>query len=793
MFDLFIFPIYIAGGKELADLPGLVASAAPRRVLRNRAGDLLAALLTLPSKNILTAESQQEMLLHLSATYFSTPGSVTSGLRAAAEQINTFILGSNQFDSPAGRPNVGVLNLAVIHGDMLYLSHTGPTHSLIVNSDGVTDFVDLEGAGRGLGVSSSISPRYFTTTVRDGDMILLCPSPPPTWTAALLGGSSKLSLDQFRRRLLAQSPFNMMAAVSQVQSGRAEVHRLRPRIPVEPAPADPYGVIPQSEFESVQPELQTPEVELPAAERSFDGSASVEDFSYGLPETIEQAMPEPIWPLDLVQPDKEREVLPGSRTQDTSLREQEKGVPKDTGEQEVSGFRTIPASELPGPQSAAPESPILDKLSNFVQMLLELPSRLKPKVKPPRVNIRPIRTDPSGSIAASTLLFIALAVPVIVVFISTTVYTQSGRGEQRTNYLLEAQAYALQAAGQIDPEAQRSGWTQSLYYVKKAEEYGRTDETKLLRQQAQTALDSLDSIIRLPVQEAVPDAIPASVNISQIAASSTDVFALDSSQGRVIRFALTGQGYELDPNFICGPGPSGGKIIGALVDIVPLPPNNQYKASVMGMDGSGNLLYCIPGSSPLSTTLAPPSTNWGKITAFTVEESALVILDPISNAVWRTVGDGVGFPNQPHLFFDNEVPNLSDVIDLAVYQDDLLLLRKGGQITRCTFSNFGFSPTRCQDPAGFGDKTGKPIPQFTDVQFTQLATVPPPDPSIYILDVAGPTIYHFSLRLNLQRRLRFQTTDEYSLPDQPVTAFAVAPNRVAWLALGNRIFYTPLP
>lgn len=793
MFDLFVFPIYIAGGKELADLPGLVASAAPRRVLRNRTGDMLAALLTLPSKNILTAESQQEMLLHLSATYFSTPGSVTSGLRAAAEQINTFILGSNQFDSPAGRPNVGVLNLAVIHGDMLYLSHSGPTHSLVVNSDGVTDFVDLEGAGRGLGVSSSIAPRYFTTKLREGDMILLCPSPPPTWTAALLGGSSKLSLDQFRRRLLAQSPFNITASVAQVQSGRSEVHRLRPRIPVEPAPADQYATYPQNENEPIQQEQQTPELDLPELEGLNANETALDDFSSKLPEALEPAMPEPIWPMDTVQPVVEREFAPKTPIEDSSVTTREKDSGTDSKKEEPSGFRIIPASELPGPQSAAQASPILDKLTGFVQILLGLLSRLKPKVKPPKIQIRPIRTDPSGSIAASTLLFIALAIPVLVVFISTTVYTQSGRGEQRTNHLLEAQAYALQAVGQIDPEAQRSGWTQSLYYVKKAEEYGRTDETKMLRQQAQTALDSLDSIIRLPVQEAVPEAIPASVNITQIAASSNDVFALDSTQGRVLRFALTGQGYELDPNFICGPGPSGGKIIGALVDIVPLPINNQFKASVMGMDASGNLLYCIPGAAPLSTTLAPPSTNWGKITTFTVEDSALVILDPISNAVWRTVGDGVGFPNQPHLFFDNDVPNLSDVIDLAVYQDDLLLLRKNGQITRCTFSNFGFSPTRCQDPAGFGDKTGKPIQQFTDVQFTQLATVPPPDPSIYILDVAGPTIYHFSLRLNLQRRLRFQTTDEYSLPDQPVTAFAVAPNRVAWLALGNRVYYTPLP
>jgi hypothetical protein len=133
------------------------------------------------------------------------------------------------------------------------------------------------------------------------------------------------------------------------------------------------------------------------------------------------------------------------------------------------------------------------------------------------------------------------------------------------------------------------------------------------------------------------------------------------------------------------------------------------------------------------------------------------------------------------------------VIDLAIYQDDLLLLRKDGHVARCTFNNFGFSPTRCQDPAGFGDKTGNPISIFPDAQFLQLATVPPPDPSIYLLDTSGPTIYHFSLRLNLQRKIRFQTADEYSIPEQQVTAFTVASNRVAWLALGNRVYYTPMP
>ncbi len=784
MFDLFIFPIHLSGGKELPDLPGLVVSAAPRRVLRNRAGDTLAALLTLPSKNILTAESQQDMLLHLSATYFNTPGSVTSGLRAASEQINTFILGANQFDSPSGRPNVGVLNLVVFHGDTLYILHSGPTHTLVVNPDGVTDYVDLEGAGRGLGVSSSITPRYFTTTIRAGSMVLLCPSPPPTWTPALLAGSSRLNLDQFRRRLLAQSPFNMTAAVAQIQSGRGEVHRLKPRVPQEAAPADPYSE-PQPAPAEPEPTEEAPVTDPVYGEMPLPQFTPAAELPLTIPDAYRfpgQPAGKPEFPVD-DGPDAKSEHAPVETPRPVAVKPKEERI----------GFRTIPASEIPGPQVAAPETPLLDKITRFLQRLIEIPEQVAPKVKPPVIKINPVKTDPSGSIAASTLLFIALAVPVIVVFISTYVYTHDGRGEQRIEYLVQAQAFALQAAGQIDPEAQRSGWTQSLYNVKKAEEYGRTDETRMLREQAQTALDALDSIIRLPVQEAVPDAIPSNISISRIAASTTDVFALDSFQGRVLRFALTGDGYELDPNFNCGPGPSGGKMIGALVDIVTLPPNNEYKASVMGMDADGNLLYCIPGSLPLSSSLAPPDTDWGKITAFTVEEGSLIILDQASNAVWWVAGNGVGFPGQPHLFFNNKIPQLADVIDLAMYQDDLLLLRKDGHVTRCTFNNFSSAPTRCQDPAGFGDKAGKPIALFPDAIFLQLATVPPPDPSIYLLDTNGPTIFHFTLRLNLQRRLRFQTVDQYSLPDKPVTAFDVASNRVAWIAMGNRVFYTPLP
>ena len=175
---------------------------------------------------------------------------------------------------------------------------------------------------------------------------------------------------------------------------------------------------------------------------------------------------------------------------------------------------------------------------------------------------------------------------------------------------------------------------------------------------------------------------------------------------------LSGRSYEYDPNFTCGPGPSGGKIVGHLVGISTLPLNNEFKASVLAIDGAGNLLYCVNGASPLVTTLSPPDNNWGRIASMALVNGNLFVLDIQNNAVWRFDGSGYNFSGRPRLFFGNEVPNLANVVDLTVYQDDLYLLRSDGKMTVCTYSSFEFSPTRCNDPTAYGTRSGpaKSIP-----------------------------------------------------------------------------------
>jgi hypothetical protein len=150
------------------------------------------------------------------------------------------------------------------------------------------------------------------------------------------------------------------------------------------------------------------------------------------------------------------------------------------------------------------------------------------------------------------------------------------------------------------------------------------------------------------------------------------------------------------------------------------------------------------------------------------------------------------FTESPRLFFDEQIPNMADVIDLAVNQNDLYLLHIDGHLTTCVFSELITSPTRCQEPSVFTDprpgrQSGSTI---EDAIFSEIKFSPPPEPSLYLLEPNMRSIYHFSVRLTYDRQYR--SSDP--LPEGPATAFDIDKNnRLAFIALGNQVFYAAKP
>ena len=102
--------------------------------------------------------------------------------------------------------------------------------------------------------------------------------------------------------------------------------------------------------------------------------------------------------------------------------------------------------------------------------------------------------------------------------------------------------------------------------------------------------------MRLPFLPALAEKLPQDAIIKRIVAREGDneLYLLNETDGHVIRTTLTERGYQIDPDFVCEPVPKP-LIVGGLVDIISLPPDDPNNAAIMGMDANGNLMQCVPG------------------------------------------------------------------------------------------------------------------------------------------------------------------------------------------------------
>ncbi len=758
MTDLILYPFYIVNGEAKADLPGLLGTAAPRKAARSRHGDQLVIFLTLAGNAPLTPDGLKQLLAKMNAAYFDFPGSVTSALRAAADTANQYLLERNLRNTSSGRQSTGLLNLAAVHAQSLYLANSGPVYSLSASRGEKTVYHDPSGAGKGLGLSRTTTLRYYQCSMESGLALLLSADP-----VAL---NLPINQPETASRMLAALPqkqASFSAVLIQTAEGEGRVTLQNIPSAAEPAVIEqpvPAAAVEEEPLTAASVETSSPVVEAP-----------VEVEAVPEPVLAAPREPEPIRVSPIPEP------LP---------------APMPVSPRPARRIRPPEAS--PAPAAKAETSATTESVLKAVAKTVDTTRRARQSSARGLASffsrLLPGDSGQPASLSPLTMAFIAVAVPVMVVAAALMVYFEKGRGQQYQTYYEQAVQAASLTQGQNDPAMLRNAWSQALYYLDKAET-ARPEQAEAftLRQQAQQALDSLDGIARLDYQPAILGGLAPEINITSMAVSSSDLFMLDAAKGSVKRAILTGRGYEVDPNFVCNPGPYGSIIVGDLVDIAPMPRGNEFNASLLAVDGSGNLLFCLAGGSPISVPLGSPDNNWGEITAIAYESGVLYVLDPPNNAVWVF---GQGLRDRPSNYFGVSIPPMSDVIDLAVNGDDVYLLHSDGRATFCTASYTGGYETSCTDPAPYTDprpgRESSPV-RLTDTEFTQMRFLPPPDPSLYILDSNSGAIYHFSLRLNLNRQLRSFARPADPFPAGKATAFAVGSNHMAYVAFGNQVFY----
>ena len=395
------------------------------------------------------------------------------------------------------------------------------------------------------------------------------------------------------------------------------------------------------------------------------------------------------------------------------------------------------------------------------------------------------------------LVFIALIIPLLVGTIAVVVYLRFGQSVQFDEYYGQALNARAQAGNETDPIRQRIAWQSVLDFVNKAEEYRVTSESDSLRAEAQSNLDTLLGVVRLEFIPAFTNGLNSSAiaHVSRMAASESDLYMLDSEEGKIMHAAFTGRSLEFDATFNCQPGTYAGYEVGTLVDLLALPKRNAVSATVLGIDATGHLLYCAPGQVPQAIPLPElPNTNWGKVTSFALDNDNLYVLDASARAVWVFVGKDSAFLDSPYFYFSNQIPDsIEHAIDLSVSGDDLYLLHDDGHLSTCIFSRIAETPTRCVDPVNFQD----PFPAHQDINifgqahFTQMSLTTPPNSVILLLDSQNQQVFRFTPRsLELQNQVTGHAGKGNPFQSGAITAMTVSPNYVLYLAINKQVYFT---
>jgi hypothetical protein len=693
-------------------------------------------------------------------------------MRLVVEKINAELMLRNLDSSQDVNRVSASLSLGVLHNQMLFYTHIGSMRSFVITSTQTLDSQEIEPGTRGLGISQNITPRFQQVEISANDVLILTPSAPLTWNATSLSGSAGLSVESLRRRLSNQAGPELKAAVFRFVEGTGKMLPVNMRFAQSEAPdevSQPVAPV-TPPATNVPPILAAVPVDqnVPHAhEKPEPIAAEVPSQPKVVVSTAARAAgePQPGKNFPTAQP-PEREIRP-------SL---ENKTPRPT--RDATGAKQAAAGGMRWLNDAAAHA----RLWIARAIGQTLPSEGEPPVK----------------LSNATMLTISILVPLLIVAVGASYYDRVGRGQEFATALAKAQQYSTTAETQkADPASRLANLQQSIYWLDKAGENGSSAEYTSLRNQVQGGLDELNGLSRLNFVPALDPVLESGVVIRQMVATATDLYLLDGTSGKVLRYFYAGSVFQKDTSFDCGPNASPlGASIGAVVDMVALPSGNSLGATLLVIDQNGTIEYCTPSQAGLSNALIAPDAGWGKLQAITLSQGSLYVLDSAMNMVYRYDGTSTEFPDKPNLFFDEQVPNLGEAIDIEVNGDELYILRSNGEMVECTYSTLkALKATQCQAPAPYGDMRAGQSPQavsFPDAKFIQMHMTQAPDSSLYVLDAAGKTIYHFSLQRNLQRVYLPSFENNATTKLEP-SAFAVSPGRLVFMALQNDVQFSQLP
>ncbi|PKO11295.1 MAG: hypothetical protein CVU40_00710 [Chloroflexi bacterium HGW-Chloroflexi-2] len=819
MFDLFIYPFGFKNNEEYSNLIGYFAGNVHRKATRTRVEDIIVIRFT-PFRKLNVEDEKQinQIVAKTGDQFYKTKGPITTAAKLAGEFFNNLLNQINIINNSQS-PILGSFHLLVLNKDDLYLVLAGGSTSYHLSRTKIEKFEDRTYGIEGVGVGKTIKLRFFHTKINESDRIILTTKSPKTWTKESLFDYQGLSISHLRRSLRQLSQDDFEAVIIQFRSGNGSVHQLK-LDSAEFSFSDIEDM--NSTFQDNQPvdgatisiseDYEDPQEKSillnEISEEKMDGNpqdvttVELPDFMTGEvsdkseSNQISDQIQLDIFHNEEANPPQKAEEIPHTQskdgiylsgdTWDSAINIQEKAQKKKTNKNESKAFAIFLLS-------------IRKYFHNLDEKYKKITNYLKKGLhNVVKSSSRSNLEKDSNSLSSSSMLMIAILVAVFVSALGITVYFQSGIGSQQTELIANANLLISDALDEPDVNNQILMYQEALRLVTESESYGKSESTNEIKRFIQIQLDELQGVTRIDIQPTIFGGLDKRIQISRMGINANgDVYALDSGTGRVIRMIATRPDYMIDNSFLCGPGKYGDVIVDPLIDIEPVNYANKINTSLMGIDGRGNLLMCIPGSNPIAIELKRSDLNWGEIKALAFNGYSLYVLDSGSKNrdIYRYPSNDFAFDQVPESIFSSNIPeNLAGSLDISVNQEELFLVHSNGQLTRCNLNQL-----TCENDTGYGlilgGKTRESYSVLPGTEISQVYVTLPPDPSIYFMDEKNQAIYHFSMALNLQQQISPNLSSQANNLDESskLTAFTVNPNGIIHFAYGNLIYFGYLP
>ena len=770
--------------------PGNLVVASPRRAARGRTGEILFVALDLQARTPMPAAELDRLSALMAQVFFETPGSVTAALRAAFVAANAEVLPFSQAATPIGPMASGMVQLhalcAILREGDIYLGFAGNVLGLLLHESTVEVYPPAgDSPSRALGTMLNVDIRYGHSSLSGTTTVILAASPAPGWSAAVPSGLANLSLNSIAERMAQQSASRpepsggLIIRFSPEPSPEKSAPSVR-RLPFLPQKRDAKATAPTASGKSQAPFI----LHTRTKESAEKQKAAVTTMSTAAPREKKV--------------DSSRADL-FTRRAETPPAPERKDEPSPAPQARMqSAMTNLQPASKPG---ISPR----DALSAFGHSLRVTLASASDATRSFLAGILPrgvLQQNDRFSLPPAVLLGTAVAIPLLAVAVAAVLYFRQGYAMEFSRLMQEARTQASVANVQTDPFKARDAWQKTFDFLKTAAQYGSSEELTTLRNHAARMLDDFDGISPLEFQPAVSGGLEADARITVLLALDRELYALDSTQDRVLRLLLGQGGYQLDDTFLCQSGDYPDIAVNTLTDIVWVPdisigtqtPSSTHSGAVVAMDGKGTLLYCPPGGKSMAGKLVVPRSGWATPSAIDYYNGKLYVLDPGNNGLWRYgMSDSGGFDQSPTDYFSGDHPPLTDVVDFVVADGEVFFLHAGGHVTRCQydplFQSAGGDSTGgelCEDILFNDTRPGRTVgPKIQDALLSRIYYNEPPEPTLFFLDPLGRGAYRFSMALNFISRYRVTIAPE----TREATALAVGGDKVLYIAVGNQIYY----